>query len=378
MVKYRILPQTFLLIALRKVSSMIRTLLVLVLAGAYALAQTGNTSAGQSTSNVHGAQVPAPPMPQQFVAGPESVAPDATVVVFHGVCPNDVAAASGSCTTTITKKEFNSILDGMNLATQLSTPAAMRNFAETYMQLLALASAAEKAGVDKDPRFEQLMRVARMRALADTYRHTLDEKYSNPPAEEIQAYYQQNAAKYEALKVERIIIPNANSSRTPAARAEFDKKFHQLADDIHERAARGEETQKLQDEAYKALALPSPPKTDLGMKRMGSLPAGIERDLSALRPGEVTKLESEMSGLNIYKLRSRDTIPLEFVKAEIIHDLRQKNIEAAMKAISGSVHADFNDQFFGTQGVKGGPILRPMQPGDQFPKGVTPATPMGR
>ena len=356
---------------------MIRTLLVSFLAGACALAQTGNTPAGQATSNVHGSQVPAPPMPPQSVAGPESVAPDATVVVFHGICPNDVADKSGSCATTFTKKEFNAMLDGMNLAAQLSTPAAMRNFAETYMQLLALANAGEKAGVDKDPRFQQLLRVARMRALADTYRHTLDEKYSNPSAEEIQAYYQQNSAKYEAFKVERIIIPTVNSGRTPAARAESDKKFHQLANDIHERAARGEETQKLQDEVYKVLALPASPKTDLGMKRLGSLPAGIERDLAALKPGEVTKLEPEMSGLNIYKLRSRDTIPLEFVKAEIIHDLHQKNIEAAMKAVAGSVHADFNDQFFGTQGVKGGPILRPVQPGDRFPKGVTPATPMG-
>ena len=221
------------------------------------------------------------------------------------------------------------MLSGMNLAAQISTPAAMRTFAESYSQLLALASEGEKNGAENDPRFQELMKIARIRALADTYRHSLEEKFSNPSQQEIQAYYNENISKYDSFKVERIIVPSINPSRTPAARAENEKKVQQLASDIRERAARGEETQKLQDEVYKILALPSPPKTDLGMKRRGGLPVAIEKDLLALKPGEVTKLEPEMSGFNIYKLRSRDTIPVEFVKAEIVRDLHKKNMEVA-------------------------------------------------
>ena len=100
------------------------------------------------------------------------------------------------------------------------------------------------------------------------------------------------------------------------------------------------------------------------MKRRGSFPAGIEKDLLALKPGEVTKLETEMSGFNIYKLRSRDTIPVESVKAEIIRDLHQKNMEAAIKAVTGSIHPELNDQFFGPTGRTGGPILRNPQSPD--------------
>jgi len=331
--------------------------------------------------------------PQSF--NPDNVAPNAAVVVVHGVCPpanagsakngatKDASAKDAStnanCQTVITKDQFNAMLSGMSLASQLPTQAAMRNFAESYAQLLAMAGAGEKDGAENDPRFQELMRIARIRALADFYRHALEEKYSNPSQEEIEAYYKENISKYESFKVERIIIPSVNSNRTPAARAEFDKKFQQLANDIRERAARGEETQKLQDEVYKTLALPSSPKTDLGMKRRGGLPAGIEKDLFALKPGEVTKLEAEMSGLNIYKLRSRDTIPVEFVKAEIVRDLHQKNMEAAIKSVTSSVHADLNEQFFGPTGGKGGPILRTVQPSDAlFPKGLTPATPMGQ
>ena len=251
----------------------------------------------------------------------------------------DGSGKSDSCQTVITKEQFNSMLSGMNIAAQISNPAAMRSFAESYSQLLALASEGEKNGAENDPRFQELLRIARIRALADSYRHSLDEKYSHPSQEEIEAYYKENIAKYDSFKVERIIVPTVNPSRTPAARAENEKKFQQLANEIRERAARGEETQKLQDEVYKTLALPISSKGRSRHEAQRRFPAGIEKDILALKPGEVTKLESEMSGLNMYKLRSRDTIPVESVKAEIIRDLHQKNMEAAMKAVTGSIHS---------------------------------------
>jgi hypothetical protein len=366
---------------------MIRILIISLLAGACAFAQTAGAPPSQPP------QPSAPPLALQQSFNPDSVAPNAAVMVVHGVCPanggsvktgsvkTDLvktgSALADSCQTVITKDQFNKMLSGMNVTAQIATPAAMRNFAESYSQLLALAGEGEKTGAENDPQFQELLRIARIRALADSYRHSLEEKYSNPSQEEIEAYYKENISKYDSFKVERIIIPSINPNRTPATRAEYEKKFQQLANDIRERAARGEETQRLQDEVYKTLSLPSPPKTDLGMKRRGGLPAGIERDLLALKPGEVTRLEAEMSGLNIYRLRSRDTIPLEFVKAEIVRDLHQKNMEAAIKSVTASIHSDLNEQFFGPTSGKGGLILRKPQASDSlYPKGVTPATPV--
>jgi hypothetical protein len=367
---------------LRKVSSfMIRIFITTLLAGTCAFAQTPGATGAQSPSRPPLMQPPTPPIGQQQQFNPDNVAPNAPVVTIHGVCPKDMASAkngsakSDSCQTVITKEQFNRMLSGMSISAQISNPAAMRSFAESYSQLLALASEGEKAGAENDPRYQELLRIARIRALADSYRHSLEEKYSNPPQEEIEAYYKENIAKYDSFKVERIIIPSVNPNRTPAARAEYQKKFQQLANDIHDRAARGEETQKLQDEVYKTLSLPSPPKTDLGMKRKGGLPAGIEKDVVALKPGEVTKLESELSGMNIYKLRSRDTIPLEQVKGEIVRDLHQKNMEMALKAVTGSIHPELNEQFFGPTGRTAGPILRTPQSSNSIvPQGVPTGT----
>jgi hypothetical protein len=362
---------------------MVRILITLFLAGTCVFGQTAGAPA-QAPSQSAATQPSAPPLAQPQSFDPDKVTPNEAVVVVHGVCPENAATAKtisvkddprkdNSCRTVITKEQFNTMLSGMSLTSQITTPAAMRNFAESYSQLLALAAAGEKAGAEKDPRFQELMRIARIRSLADSYRHSLEDKYGSPSQDEIEAYYKENISKYDSFKVERIIIPSINPNRTPAGRAEFEKKFQQLANDIHERAARGEETQKLQDEVYKTLSLPTPPKTDLGMKRRGGLPAGIEKDLLALKPGEVTRLEPEMSGLNIYKLRSRDTIPVEYVKAEIVRDLHQQNMEAAIKSVTGSIHADMNEQFFGPTGNRGGPILRNPQASDpSHPTGLKP------
>jgi parvulin-like peptidyl-prolyl isomerase len=370
---------------------MIRIFITSLLAGTCAFAQIPVAPPAQALSRMPAPQQPAPPLPQPSF-NPDSVPPNAAVVTLHGVCAKDSSstkmssakegpakdgsAKDSSCQTVITKEQFNAMLSGMSVAAQITTPAAMRNFAESYSQLLALANEGEKAGAENDPRFQELMRIARLRALADTYRHGLDEKYSNPSQQEIETYYNGNIAKYDSFKVERIIVPSINPGRTPAARAESDKKVQQLANDIRERAARGEETQKLQDEVYKVLALPSSPKTDLGIKRRGSFPVAIEKDLLALKPGEVTKLETEMSGFNIYKLRSRDTIPLQYVKAEITRDLHQKNLEVAIKAVTGNIHPELNEQFFGPTGRTAGPILRNPQSSDSsYPK-PTPGTQM--
>jgi hypothetical protein len=365
---------------------MIRVFIASLLAGTCAFAQT--SAAPPALSRPPLTQQPAPPLQQQF--NPDNVPSNAAVITLRGLCSKDAVSAKAgskepakdtfakdtSCQTVITKEQFNAMLSGMSVTSQITTPAAMRNFAESYSQLLALASEGEKAGAENDPRFKELMRIARIRALADTYRHGLDEKYSNPSQQEIEAYYNENIAKYDSFKLERIIVPSINPSRTPAARAENDKKIQQLAAGIRERAARGEETQKLQEEVYKTLALPSPPRTDLGMKRRGSLPIAIEKDILALKPGEVTKLETEMSGFNIYKLRSRDTIPVEFVKAEITRDLHQKNLEVAIKAVTGSVHPELNEQFFGSTGRTAGPILRNPQSADpRYPEALRPGTP---
>src|SRR5882724_11618077 len=130
---------------------MVRILITSLLAGTCAFAQTAGAPPVQAPSRPPATQPSAPPLVQQQSFNPDKVAPNEAVVVVHGVCPKNAASAKtgskdvlgkdGSCQTVITKEQFNTMLSGMSLTSQITTPSAMRNFAESYSQLLSLADA---------------------------------------------------------------------------------------------------------------------------------------------------------------------------------------------------------------------------------------------
>ena len=302
----------------------------------------------QQAPSAQGSQPPAASKPQP-VQAPTPVAPDAPVITIHGICPAGQAAAgekADSCSLVLTRTEFETLVTSINTTNQTYTVPALRSLAGGYVTVLTLADAAEKAGVDKDPRFQELMKVTRARTLADAYRRYLQEKYSNPSPEEIAEYYKQNINKFEQQKIDRIMVPRVNPKRPQDKRAEWEKKARELAAAIRERAAHGEDVVALQVEVYKTLGLndSQPPQTELPGK--GAFPPAVDQDIKALKPGEVTKVEFELSGFNIYKLRMRSAVPLEAAKAQIVREYSQQKIDAELKSLTGRVHSDFNEQYF--------------------------------
>lgn len=317
------------------------------------------------------AQVPAPAQnahpPQAF----QLVAPDAPVVTIHGICEQGQASTekSNSCTLVLTRAQFENMVSSMNMTNQPYTPPALRGFATSYATLLALAEAGEKEDVDKDPRFQELMQMARTRALAESYRRHLQEKFGNPPPEEIEQYYQQNLSKFEQVRIERIQIPKVNPKRPQEKRLEFEKKARQLATDLRERAAHGEDMTSLQVEAYVSLGLAmQPPQTALPVNPRPTFPANIEQDIKALKPGEVTKVEFESSGFNIYKLRGRTTLTLDQAKPQIVREISQQKVDAALQSATSGVYPDLNEQYFNPRATGG--VQPPRQPGRILPPGA--------
>jgi len=304
----------------------------------------------QTTPPAQRPQPPAVATRPQPVAPPAPVAPETPVVTVHGICPEGQAAPAGkpdACTLVLTRAQFEGLVSSLNVNNTNYPPPALRGFATDYANILALASAGEKAGVEKDPRFADLMRIARARVLAESYRRSLQEKYANPSDDEIAAYYNQNVEKFGQTKIERIHVPKVDPTRPQDRRPEFEAKAKKLAGDIRERAARGEDVTSLQVEVYKTLGLKAqPPQTELSTNPKPTFPANVDQDVNALKAGEVTKVEFEPSGFNIYKVRSRNTIPLEQAKAQIVREISQKNIDAALKTATSGVHSELNEQYF--------------------------------
>jgi hypothetical protein len=224
----------------------------------------------------------------------------------------------------------------------------VKAFAESYVQALLIADAAENAGMDKDPQFEELMRIIRVRTLADAYRRSLQQKNSSPSAEQIENYYKQNTARFDQVDLDRVTIPLGNPKLAKEAQADFRQKAQTLATEARLRLATGEDPGKVQAETYRTLGLTPPLTTDLGTKRRGNLPGALEQELFALKAGDVSKVQADPSSLTIYKIRTRSTLPLERVRAEIAQEIQQQAIQSALQAITGAIKTDFNDQYFKT------------------------------
>lgn len=335
------------------------TIFALAAAPAFLQAQAGAPDM-QTAAPVQTPHLPVALPPQPF----QTVAPDAPVITIHGICPKGQTATlekSDSCSLVLTRAQFEDMVSSMNMTNQPYAPPALRGFATGYATLLALAEAGEKEGVDQDPRFQELMQMARTRALADSYRRRLQEKFGNPAPEEIEHYYQQNLSRFEQVRIERIQIPKANPKRPQEKRPEFEKRARQLATDLHDRAAKGEDMTSLQVEAYVSLGLAmQPPQTEIPVSPQPTFLPNVEQDIRVLKQGEVTKVEIEPSGFNIYKLRGRATLTLDQAKPQIVHEISQQKVDAALQSAMSGVRTDLNEQYFNPRATGG--VQAPRQP----------------
>jgi hypothetical protein len=354
---------------------MTRSLIICILLAVTAAAQKPQNppakqapAAPAATPSPSPAGHPGPPSLLKRDEKPAEVPPNQPVISIRGLCPaqKDIATntkvpSTAECTMSITKEQFDNLVKAFNSNNQPITQAQRRGLAEKYVELLVFSEAAESAGVENTPTFAEVMRVLRLKTLGDLYLNQLAEQYRNPPEQEIEAYYQANQQKYEAAKLSRIYLPknDPDPKATPEQKQDFEKKLQPLSDDIQARAAKGEDMAKLQKDAYTSLGITAaPPTTDLSLARHGMFPPKLDQEIFSHKAGEVFRSD-DASGSMIYRVDSRQTSPLESVKAEISQQLFRQKMEAKTKELNAPVHAEYDDKYFGPP-VKAGP---PMPPG---------------
>jgi hypothetical protein len=353
---------------------MTRSLIICILLAVTAAAQKPQNppakqapAAPAATPSPSPAGHPGPPSLLKRDEKPAEVPPNQPVISIRGLCPaqKDIATntkvpSTAECTMSITKEQFDNLVKAFNSNNQPITQAQRRGLAEKYVELLVFSEAAESAGVENTPTFAEVMRVLRLKTLGDLYLNQLAEQYRNPPEQEIEAYYQANQQKYEAAKLSRIYLPknDPDPKATPEQKQDFEKKLQPLSDDIQARAAKGEDMAKLQKDAYTSLGITAaPPNTDLSLARHGMFPPKLDQEIFSHKPGEVFRSD-DASGYMIYRVDSRQTSPLESVKAEISQQLFRQKMEAKTKELNAPVHAEYDDKYFGPP-VKAGPPIPP-------------------
>src|ERR1700685_1597312 len=82
---------------------------------------------------------------------PTAVKVDDSVITIHGLCTLDNGMDendSKSCVTTVTRQQFDALLDAANVSGQQVSTLARQKFAKGYVLYLAFEQAARKAGFE--------------------------------------------------------------------------------------------------------------------------------------------------------------------------------------------------------------------------------------
>ncbi|HYA94878.1 MAG TPA: peptidyl-prolyl cis-trans isomerase [Terriglobales bacterium] len=320
------------------------------------------TSSQSSTSASPNAQVQKPATPaESSSAKPKSaeskeVGSDAAVVTIKGICPSSAPKAAASktaagsaaakpaaCEKVITKKELEQVIDAVRPNIQ---PAQRRMLAQQYAELLVIGDAASKAGLEKDPKVQEQLRLQKLQVLASSYTRKMQEKDAEVPQADIEKYYKDNSARYEEAKLLRIYVPMVTPEEGKPPDAAATKA---LAEKVRERAAAGEDFDQLQKDAFTgANSKGTPPSTDMGERRRSSLPPKQEEPVFSLKAGEVSPALEETSGYYIYKVVSKEEVPLDKVHDEIKGTLGRERFRGNMEKMRSSATMTFNDAYFGS------------------------------
>ncbi len=314
------------------------------------------------------------------------VGPDDAVITVKGFCA-DATQQGDACKTVITRAQFEKLAEALQPG---MSPAIRRQLATAYTRMLRMSTAAEKRGLDKQPKFDEMMQFARMQILSQELSRALQEDSNKVTDGDIEDYYKKNEASYEQATFARIVIPRTKQMAPAAAVSKPDEKagvkttakppatqppteaqkkaaeeaMTKVAADLRARAAKGEDFDMLQKEAYATAGYPGAPNTKMEKVRSATLPAD-HRVVMNLKPGEVSEVISDPNSDHyIYKLVSKETLSVDAVKAEIRGVISSQRYRDSMQGFQGN--AELNDAYFG-------PTRNPGMP--MSPRGATPPKP---
>jgi len=329
---------------------------------------------------------PAPPKAPTASHTAATKAPDgvpvprhAAVITIPSLCdkPPWDKSKPADCKTVVTRAEFEQLIDAV---APTIAPAARKQLATQYGVALVMVHKAHQMGLDKGPKFEELMKVARVGVLTKELSQSLQDEAAHVSDQDVESYYHKNGPAFEEVDLQRIYIPRrkqvAENKEKPGgddskkAQQESEEALKKEADALRARAAAGEDLDKLQEEAATAAEFKGKALTKLGKVRRTSLPPA-QAEVMNLKPGETSQLISTPNGYLIYKVGEKDTLPLDKVHDEIVATLRSQRIQDAMQAIQQSATPELNEKYF-AEAPAGAPEGKTPADGQAMPPARSP------
>lgn len=266
-------------------------------------------------------------------AGAKNLPEDAPVITVEYACA--AKSPSGSCTVTVSKKEFDALVAALDPRMPLANRQAL---ATEYSRLLIMAAEAQRRNIDQSPQFETLLRFTTLQLLSTRLVREID---SNPPMvspSQVENYFREHADDYREVLLSRIFVPSASTGEhavsSDLARVEA----------IHARAVKGENFAGLQREAGTPGA--DDKVVSVGPLRCGSLPED-HRQVCKLKTGEISLPVRDKFGYTIYKLQSGRSLRLDEVRGEITAMLQRQQVEGEIRKVRSPLALQLEPRYFG-------------------------------
>lgn len=385
---------------------MSKSWLVCVLLGALAW--------GQAQPAATPAQAPAKASPApaaKEAATPQAATPvvevseSAAVITIKGVCAATPKPAAGSasaagktaaaakkpaeCQTVITRAQFEKLAKALQQGPNPLNAQQKRTLANQLPGVIAMSEAAKKKGLDKSEGYAETLKFVKMRILAQKLQDSVRDDADKVPQEKIEAYYKENPEAYEQFSLDRLFIPKnkqpsaedkeeakeeskeaekltdeqqkAKEAAEKAKQEKGEKELSELAESLRQRAIAGEDFTKLQKEAFEAAGtkVENPTVNLPKVRRTGLPPAHVA--VFELKVGEVSAVISDNGGHYLYKVVSKEVLPLDQVKEEIHNKLKGERLKDMMDKYTNSYQTEMNDAYFGPAPAPG-PPRRPRMP----------------
>lgn len=329
---------------------MVRSQLICLLFGALAWSQAAESPQGAPTQTA----TPGNAAAQSKAAEAAKVGPDAPVITINGLCddrPTDRSPASG-CKIIFTRAQFEAFTD---LVQPNLSPVQRRQLANNYADMLILAEQARELGLDKGPRFGELLKLQRLSLLRQLLNEALEEKAAQISDQDVADYYQQNIGAYEEAQLQRLYVPlfqqldppkeELTAAQMQQRQQDSGAAMKKEADELQARAFGGEDLAKLQDEAYKVAEIKTAfPPSKMQTYRRSDLSAAQVSAMS-LKVGEISPVIKDANGYFIFKAGEKSTVPLEKVRSQITSMLRAQRLQQYLKAAQQSATTVLNEDF---------------------------------
>ena len=237
-----------------------------------------------------------------------------------------------------------------------------------------LASEAARMKLDTQSPWKEQLRMTRDNILTQAY---LSQASSTGATEDPAAYYQAHAADFDQVKLSGILVA-FSSPGTPAGAGAIQRTeaaAQEKADDLEKKLKTGGD--------FSALARTDSDNQqssvkggDLGTFVMGdpNVPPAIRDRITKLQPGQISEPVRVPNGIYIFKLDSRNRLPLETVRQQIVQKQGNDRAQASLKTQMDKYKIEVQDtDFFAAPNSNGTSASK--IPSLQRPAGPQPPTP---